>query len=241
MAVAETLGRWNFVSFSGVSMSSARIGQKKIAVRAARLSPEERRSHLLSCAVQAFAEYGIASANHSHIAKMAKVSVPTVFFYFKTKEALVDAVLTEIERFYFEIFGDANADPRGAIDVLNDLTYALAQTLDASQEAANYTRVLRDWSVAVRMPIWPRYLAFHHHMTEVFSELIARGQREGDLRTDIEPHEEALILNATSSALIQLMETGADQAQIDRLRHSSIQSMLSFGKTFAMRRPDTSE
>ena len=41
----------------------------------------------------------IGGARHSEIAKEAKVSVPTVFFYFPTREALVKAVLDEVARF----------------------------------------------------------------------------------------------------------------------------------------------
>lgn len=196
------------------------------ARRASRLSPTERRAQLLACALRAFAERGLASANHADVARLAKVSVPTVFFYFNTRDALVDAVLTEIGHFYTRIYKSANSARTPAVDTLNQLTQALAKTLEPSLAMADYTRVFREWSVAVRSPIWPRYLKLHRYMTKVLSRVIARGQREGTFRSDIDPDDEALIMTAVSSALFQMMETGADASQLERLRRSTIQSLM---------------
>jgi TetR/AcrR family transcriptional regulator, hemagglutinin/protease regulatory protein len=54
-------------------------------LRARRLDPSERRPQLLECAMRVFARRGLGSARHSEIAKEAKVSVPTVFFYFPSR------------------------------------------------------------------------------------------------------------------------------------------------------------
>jgi TetR/AcrR family hemagglutinin/protease transcriptional regulator len=216
----------------GMGMSNTRQNARQAAPlrRAARLMPEERREQLLACALKVFGEHGIAGANHALIARAARVSVPTVFFYFKTREALVNAVLGEVERFYTEIFASATRVRGPAIEALNQLTLTLNRTLDASLAVADYTRILREWSVAVRSPIWPRYLRLYRRITQTFSKLIARGQREGDLRSDIDPDDEAVILAAVSSALYQMMETGAGAEQTERLRSSVMRSLLPPGQ-----------
>ena len=58
-----------------------------------RLPPEERRAQLLEIAIDVFAERGLGAARHAEIAERAGVAVSTVFAYFETREALVDAVL----------------------------------------------------------------------------------------------------------------------------------------------------
>ena len=65
-----------------------------------RLAAKARRELLLACALRVFARRGIGAAHHAEIAAAAGVSVPTVFVYFPTRAALVEAVLAEVERFY---------------------------------------------------------------------------------------------------------------------------------------------
>jgi AcrR family transcriptional regulator len=54
---------------------------------------------LLQHAIRVFARWGIGGARHAEIARKAKVAVPTVFFYFPTRKALVNSVLEEVARF----------------------------------------------------------------------------------------------------------------------------------------------
>src|ERR1700719_611396 len=72
-------------------------------LRAKRLDPSLRRPQLLACAMRVFARRGLGGARHSEIAREAKVSVPTVFFYFPTRDALVREVLEEVARFFREM------------------------------------------------------------------------------------------------------------------------------------------
>jgi AcrR family transcriptional regulator len=53
--------------------------------RAHPLDEAERRALLLQCAIRVFARRGIGAARRAEIASKAKVSVPTVFFYFPTE------------------------------------------------------------------------------------------------------------------------------------------------------------
>ncbi len=59
-----------------------------------RLDPGARRMQLLEHAICAFADAGIERAAHADVAGRAQVSTPTVFKYFPTRDALVDAELT---------------------------------------------------------------------------------------------------------------------------------------------------
>src|SRR5215470_18543070 len=71
--------------------------------RAPALNKAERRALLLQRAMQVFARRGLGAARHAEIARATRVSVPTVFYYFPTRKALVNAVLEEVARFFTEM------------------------------------------------------------------------------------------------------------------------------------------
>jgi len=70
-----------------------------------RLDPNARKAQLLRHAMAAFADAGIERAVHADVAARANVSTPTVFKYFPTRNALVDAILTEIEEAFRDLGG----------------------------------------------------------------------------------------------------------------------------------------
>lgn len=191
--------------------------------RAMRLSPDERRKQLLDCAIKTFASHGLVASNHAMVAAMAQVSVPTVFFYFKTRETLVDAVLTEVERFYISNMASADKSGQPAAETLAELSRQLTRSLETH---ADYARIMTEWSVSVRSDIWPRYLRLYRRMNRVMAKLIERGQDEGSFRPDLDPEDEAAILHAGSTVLIQMMETGASPERLDRFQQAMIQPVL---------------
>ncbi|UCV17802.1 TetR/AcrR family transcriptional regulator [Ferribacterium limneticum] len=191
--------------------------------RSVRLSPDQRRTQLLGWAINIFASRGFVAANHAAIATAAQVSVPTVFFYFKTREMLVSAVLEEVESFYQLTIAKAVDSDKPADVALLELTEALTNTLGSH---ADYARILREWSVSVHEPTWPRYLQHYRHMIQGFADVIARGQKEGNIRADLNAYDEAIIVYAGSTALIQMMEIGESSDRVDRVRRAFVQTVL---------------
>src|ERR1700722_10258448 len=58
--------------------------------------PEESRSAILQAAVSEFAEHGIAGARTDAIAREAHVNKALLYYYFKDKDALYEAVLDHV-------------------------------------------------------------------------------------------------------------------------------------------------
>ncbi|MFY9843747.1 MAG: TetR/AcrR family transcriptional regulator [Terriglobales bacterium] len=58
--------------------------------------PEESRSSILNAAVAEFAEHGIAGARTDAIARAAHVNKALLYYYFKDKDALYEAVLDHV-------------------------------------------------------------------------------------------------------------------------------------------------
>src|SRR3984893_17266992 len=58
--------------------------------------PEESRAAILNAAVAEFAEHGIAGARTDSIARSARVNKALLYYYFKDKDALYEAVLDHV-------------------------------------------------------------------------------------------------------------------------------------------------
>src|SRR5271166_2999080 len=58
--------------------------------------PEESRAAILQAAAQEFAEHGIAGARTDAIARAAQVNKALLYYYFKDKDALYEAVLDHV-------------------------------------------------------------------------------------------------------------------------------------------------
>ena len=99
----DSFRRTKFRSYHMQDIIDPHIGDKPVTRQ--RLNRDARRAQLLEHAISAFAEAGIERAAHADVAKRAKVSTPTVFKYFPTREMLVDAVLNEIEIAFWDLGG----------------------------------------------------------------------------------------------------------------------------------------
>lgn len=69
-----------------------------------RLPRESRYAELLEYTIQAISEFGIMRAGHGDVAKLAGVSTATVFNYFPTREALIDAAIDDLDEFVDGVF-----------------------------------------------------------------------------------------------------------------------------------------
>lgn len=128
-----------------------------------RLSPDARRAQLLDTAIDVFAEMGLERAGHGDIAKRAGVSTPTVFNYFPTRVALVEAVLVQIEQFVGDMFAavpDASDNRRHRILQLA----AAFQHMVVTQPGA--TKTFLKWGVSFDADIRPAYLDFQSRMLD---------------------------------------------------------------------------
>lgn len=88
----------------GVAGLPARARRSKVRASTAQLAarlgtrgrPEESRAAILKAAVAEFSEHGIAGARTDSIARAAHVNKALLYYYFKDKDALYEAVLDQV-------------------------------------------------------------------------------------------------------------------------------------------------
>ncbi len=189
-------------------MTAAATPKKRAPRR--RLSPAARRAQLLDCALAVFAGRGRGRAGHARIAEAAGVSVPTVFHYFPTREALVDAVLDEVEGYFLGLARQVYAGEGTVEDRL--VAHGLA-FLAAVDSRPSHIRVWLDWSTAIREHVWPRYLGFQERLVTRVAEAIDAGRERGELPAGVEAASAARLFvgNAHMAAVMKFApDTGFD-------------------------------
>jgi AcrR family transcriptional regulator len=162
------------------------------------------------------------------VAAQAKVSVPTVFHYFANSDALVDAVLVEVERLYTMALLSVSELSLPPDQVLDTLTRTLVATIDSHPD---HVQILTEWSISSRSPLWPRYVKLYRKMVRAVAKVIERGQAEGLFRADVNAEDEAAILYAVSRAFIQMKALGASPERFESFLRSVMQSVAVESKT----------
>lgn len=156
-----------------------------------RMPAEDRRRQLLDAAVEAFAENGLAGTVHADVARRAGVAVPTVFHYFSSRAALLQAVLQALDDRYIGLARAHHAPDRPARDCLR--RHALA-FMDEVETAPQYVRLWLEWSTSVRRDTWPSYVDFQERVVEIVAATVERGIARGEIAPGLSASESARLV-----------------------------------------------
>ena len=147
-----------------------------------------------------------------------------MFTYFPTREALVREVLAETAGLYLSLADrhlSATAVP--APKVLLDFAVAFAAFFDSHED---HTRILLEWSTAVREDVWPLFLEFHASMLEKLRDTIARGVAEGTIERSVDAENAALMLIGAAHLVLQMKFTGVPSERIFRFQLTLLRGAL---------------
>lgn len=154
-----------------------------------RLTPEARRRQLLDAAVEAFARRGLARTVHADVARLAGVAVPTVFHYFPSREALLQAVLGELDERFMRLARTHH--DRADLPARECLRRHALAFMDEVDTAPGPLRLWLEWSTSVREDTWPLYVDFQERLVAVVAGSVARGLASGELAGGLSASEAA--------------------------------------------------
>ncbi|WP_439816075.1 TetR/AcrR family transcriptional regulator [Zavarzinia sp. CC-PAN008] len=194
-----------------------------------RLAPDARRAQLLDCAMAAFAEHGVARATHSHVARLAGVSVPTVHAYFRTREDLVAAVLDATGAWLVALCEDSLAD----LPARQALWRLGSRFVAAAPHHADLIRVWLDWSTGVRADVWPRYLVVLERMHAAVRAALQRGKDAGDLASSLDEATAARLFIGGGHTSALMLFSGASAAELARFVDDLVASIMALGRVDA--------
>ncbi|MGB6777050.1 MAG: TetR/AcrR family transcriptional regulator [Terriglobales bacterium] len=202
----------------------ARLGSRRLISHrlGTRGQPEESRAAILKAAVAEFAEYGIAGARTDAIAKSAHVNKALLYYYFKDKDALYEAVLDHVfsglrERVMPVL--DSKLPPRQKM-----LEY-LGTYFDYIAANPRFPRVVQgEWvrsgTGAARMQRIAKEYFFP--IFEKLGEVLREGIRAGEFRAvnpmDFLPSMAAVIVFYFTSAPLMKTLMKVDPLSVERIR-----------------------
>ena len=146
--------------------------------------PEKRRA-ILHAALKVFAERGYHGCRIADVASEAGVAYGLVYHYFRNKDELLESVFDEQWRIFI---GAIRAIAEGPGSAAEQIASVIRFALDVFRTAPAAVRVL-----ILEVPRTPDVLragstrqTFETAM-RLIAEMVQRGQREGELRSDLEP------------------------------------------------------
>ena len=152
--------------------------------------------------------------------------MPTVFFYFPTRAALVRAGLEEVARFLTAMAERIHASDRAAPEV--GLEHARA-FVDSVATHPDYARVWLDWSTALREEGWPLYLEFQERMVAIVARTIRRWRAETERGRDQDAEDDARLIVGSAHMMAQMKFTRVPPEKIDRFLHTLVRDTLGAG------------
>ncbi|MBK6657713.1 MAG: TetR family transcriptional regulator [Proteobacteria bacterium] len=138
---------------------AAALGNSTEQAKRSRMRPEERRADLVRAALQVAARKGLGRLVHADVARTASVSTPTAFFYFPDREALLKAVVREVDRYYRAMALNAHASSSPARRRIRDHVHKIVQSMDSDHDHA---LIWLEWVTLFRneFGLWDSTLTF---------------------------------------------------------------------------------
>lgn len=152
---------------------------------------QEKRERILQAATKVFAKNGFYATRVSEIAQAADVADGTIYLYFKNKDAVLISIFEDRIGKLLEILKRTAASDRTVEEKVRRVVELQLGLLESERDLAEVITIcLRQSSTLLKQyaaPLFTEYL-------EVLAGVIASGQKEGVLRTDINPRVAARAL-----------------------------------------------
>lgn len=141
---------------------------------------EERRAQMVQIALRTAAKKGLGRLVHADVAKAAKVATATAFFYFPDREALVKAVIEEVDRFYRAMAYQAHGSKNPPRQRIRDHMFTYADSIETDLE---YALVWLEWTTLFRneFGLWDMFVDYQNFVIGQFEKTIKLAQKDGTI------------------------------------------------------------
>ncbi len=176
----------------------------------------ERKAQILDAALRVFARKGFHKARMDDIAQEAGLSKGLLYWYFRSKDALIEALLTVL----FE------PDLRDLERLLADTARPIPERLrELARNALSTLLPYRDlmpivyefYALATRPgPVQKAIQTYYRRYRQLLAQLLRQGIERGELRADLDPELTALGILAQFEGLALLWIIGPEELDIER-------------------------
>lgn len=177
-----------------------------------------KKTRILKSAVKVFARKGFHETKVAEIARAAGVADGTIYLYFKNKDDLLISLFEDqMDRLNEQLRSDLNGLPDTALRVRHVVRCQLGHVKDHRDLAEVLSVTLRQSNRFLRQFAAPKFSEY----LDIIAEVIAEGQRKGEIRDDVAPR---VVARALYGALDGLMLTWAlGRSPASRLERAALQ------------------
>ena len=155
--------------------------------------PEEKRSKILSVAVNEFATQGFENANINTIAKKAEVSVGSLYKYFDTKTDLFLTCVGHEISYLGQLLEAVTADES---DIMLKFEKLLRAAITFSRENAIINMLYNEFTTESNSLLGKQLVEKMEALTaKAYKSVIVQGQVSGEVRADIDPGMAAFLVD----------------------------------------------
>ena len=189
-----------------------------------RHQPEaERRSQILRAARAIFIERGYLAARVEDVAKRADLSKGAVYFYFKSKREIFDALVDEENQATLSYLSAAREDPRPAHLKLIELGWRYLDYFAGLKSPPRFFLLMSEMAIRDE-DVRERVTAIHDRFVDETSALIGEGIAAGHFKP-VDPRAAALLLKAFVDGLAGQSAVGI-RPDVERLSTDGIRLIL---------------
>lgn len=155
--------------------------------------PEEKRRRIIEIATKEFAKKGYHDASISNIASKSGISVGAVYKYFDNKQDLFLTIVDHsIDRMEKLLLGLAKADE----DIIIKVEKILREIISASRENGVLIKLYNSMTAINDRKLARQFAVEMESMTaRIYTQAIIEGQKNGEIRNDIDPRVAALLID----------------------------------------------
>jgi len=144
--------------------------------------PDIRRQQLLDIAARSFAERGYDSTTVDEVIRQAGLSKGAFYYYYPSKEALLEGLATEAATRALEALQPAmNAPGLNAVDRLNGFLRQGRQTQDAATTLAVFESIFRPDNIVLYHRMHAAVMAV---ILPPLTQIVVQGVAEGSMRSN---------------------------------------------------------
>jgi AcrR family transcriptional regulator len=169
----------------------------------------EKRSRILTAAQEVFAEQGFDAALMEEVARRARVGKGTLYNYYESKEdLLIQAVIASMEEVRERIAASVDPSREQPLRSVEGVLRMLIVDAIPRLTQRSISLHMQAWGVIARDPDARRRLfeanqAFYGERERDFRGLIEAGAQTGQFRSDLDPAEVSLLLQAVFDGLLR--------------------------------------
>jgi AcrR family transcriptional regulator len=155
----------------------------------------DTRQRVIDAACRCFAQFGYGPATNNQIAEMAGVTAGSVYYHFRTKSKLFEAVCDDVYGKILDSAAPAMAGPHSMQELLRT---ALAESIRINREHPELAGFVATAPIDARrhQELSTAFATQGARMTDALARAVVAGQRGGLICTDYDPVQVARVIGA---------------------------------------------